>query len=422
MSCRRRSCSTSRWPSCAVCLAGERLGPRPPGAAEGVEVLLLEPVLRRAHGHPRRLLRIGGRYHQQAVAPTARQRHYLLGRRRRLPVQKRRQRGGARDRHRGRRRGALGVRAAGGGQQHYDDRPHDHEPSHGCLPPGPPPVGHDARPLTPRDHRSSRSVAPGAVAGPFPLFSADQAPHPAAQPRPASWRPIGYTGPQDDHPNARWRGAPLGARMEHEPLFPRFSDAEYARRYTRVRAAMRAQGLDALLVYGTRAGSAEVQYLSNFIATWAAMLVFPQDGDPVLLVQLYNHVPNARRVAVVRDVRFGGEDLSATTATVLREQGLANGRLGIVGPLPYRSHEALRQALPEATLADWTRELLALRLIKSEEEFAWLRRGADLSDRAIAALAREARPGLTEHELADIVERAYVGLGGTHGIHFLPVT
>jgi Xaa-Pro dipeptidase len=210
--------------------------------------------------------------------------------------------------------------------------------------------------------------------------------------------------------------------MEHEPLFPRFSDAEYARRYTRVRAAMRAQGLDALLVYGTRAGSAEVQYLSNFIATWAAMLVFPQDGDPVLLVQLYNHVPNARRVAVVRDVRFGGEDLSATTATVLREQGLANGRLGIVGPLPYRSHEALRQALPEATLADWTRELLALRLIKSEEEFAWLRRGADLSDRAIAALAREARPGLTEHELADIVERAYVGLGGTHGIHFLAVT
>jgi Xaa-Pro aminopeptidase len=210
--------------------------------------------------------------------------------------------------------------------------------------------------------------------------------------------------------------------MEYETLFPRFSDAEYARRYARVRAAMQAQAVDALVIYGHRAGGAEVQYLSNFLVTWAATLVFPRQGDPVLLVQLYNHVPNARRVAVVRDVRFGGEDLSATTGAVLRERGLANGRLGIVGPLPYRQYEALRRALPEATLVDWSGELLALRLIKSEEEFAWLRRGAALSDEAIAALAREARPGHTEHELADIVERAYVGRGGTHGIHFLAVT
>ncbi|MBX5492009.1 MAG: aminopeptidase P family protein [Chloroflexi bacterium] len=210
--------------------------------------------------------------------------------------------------------------------------------------------------------------------------------------------------------------------MDREELFPRFSAGEYAQRYARVRAAMREQGVDALLLYGHRAGSAEVQYLSNFLATWAAMLVFPLSGEPTLLVQLYNHVPNARRVAVVADVRFGGEDLCATTAGVVRELEVANRRLGLVGQLPYRQYEALRQALPEATLVDWTRELLALRLIKSEEEFEWLRRGAELSDRAIEALAREARPGLSEHELADIVERAYVSLGGTHGIHFLAVT
>ena len=38
------------------------------------------------------------------------------------------------------------------------------------------------------------------------------------------------------------------------------------------------------------------------------------------------------------------------------------------------------------------------------------------------SLRRHVRPGLTEHQLADIVERAYVPLGGTTHIHYLGVT
>jgi Xaa-Pro aminopeptidase len=71
---------------------------------------------------------------------------------------------------------------------------------------------------------------------------------------------------------------------------------------------------------------------------------------------------------------------------------------------------------------DATLPLQRVRLVKSPEELEWLRRGADLTDRAVEALAREARPGLTEHDLAAIIESAYVPHGGQTHIHYLATT
>ncbi len=61
-------------------------------------------------------------------------------------------------------------------------------------------------------------------------------------------------------------------------LYPCFSEAEFSRRYAAVRAAMRESGLTALALYGTVGSYNEVQYLSNFLVTREAMLVFPLDG------------------------------------------------------------------------------------------------------------------------------------------------
>ncbi len=71
---------------------------------------------------------------------------------------------------------------------------------------------------------------------------------------------------------------------------------------------------------------------------------------------------------------------------------------------------------------DFTSRLLHLRLVKSEEELAFLYRGAEFSDLAMEALERQVRPGITEHELAAIVEGAYLGLGGKTHIHYMATT
>ena len=65
---------------------------------------------------------------------------------------------------------------------------------------------------------------------------------------------------------------------------------------------------------------------------------------------------------------------------------------------------------------------MRLRLVKSEEEIDWLRIGAAFSDAGFEALLKGTRVGLSERELGNLVERAYVGEGGTTFIHFIGVT
>jgi Xaa-Pro dipeptidase len=210
--------------------------------------------------------------------------------------------------------------------------------------------------------------------------------------------------------------------MNDNNLYPRFSVIEFANRYVRVRAAMQEAGLSALVLDGTAGSYQEIQYLSNYLVTREAMLVFPQDGEPTLFVQYYNHLPNAHRVSSIEDIRWGGIDIAVTTANNLQERGLAKSSIGIMGMIPLKHYETIRQALPHAIFLDFTPQMHQLRLVKSEEEIAFLRKGAEFSDWAIEALEHEARPGITEHELAAIVESAYLGLGGKNHIHYMATT
>jgi Xaa-Pro dipeptidase len=202
----------------------------------------------------------------------------------------------------------------------------------------------------------------------------------------------------------------------------RFSDAEFLRRFARVRAAMEREGLAALLVYGHAAAYSDVQFLSDVRTSREAMLLFPLEGEPVLFVQYFNHVPDARRTGRVRDTRWGGESTAANVADEAQRRGLAGGRLGLVGPMPWQQVEVLRRGLPDATLRDASALMQQARLVKSDEELAHLRRGAELSDRAIEALEREARPGISEYELVALIESAYLAAGGQTHIHYLSTT
>jgi Xaa-Pro aminopeptidase len=94
-------------------------------------------------------------------------------------------------------------------------------------------------------------------------------------------------------------------------------------------------------------------------------------------------------------------------------------RVGLVGPLLAGKVRLLEEHFPVVPLDSG---YVRLRLVKSEEELDWLRIGAALSDAGLKALLENTRPGLTERELADLVERAYVGAGGTTFIHYIGVT
>src|SRR5258708_5687681 len=185
---------------------------------------------------------------------------------------------------------------------------------------------------------------------------------------------------------------------------------------------MGATDLGAIIAYGQPGLDAEVQYLSHFPVSREGVLVFPAEGEPTLFLQYFNHLPTARKLAVFSDVRWGGPDTMASVVEHMHERGWGAQRLGIAGSFPAQRLTSLQQALPHATFVDITTALLDIRLIKSQEELAFMRQGAALSDRAIAALEQQVHAGMSELELAAIVEGAYLGLGGKTHIRYMATT
>ena len=199
--------------------------------------------------------------------------------------------------------------------------------------------------------------------------------------------------------------------------YPRFSDAEYARRQQRLAAVMQKAGVDHLLIVtSNRAGNA-TQWVTGWPGTVEAYTIFKPGVKMTLFMEWYNHFPLAKKIARDVDVHWGEHQGIAKTIAELKRRGAK--RVGIMGPLGVSKYRQLEKDFQLVGLdAEYTR----LRLIKSEEEIDWLRLGAALTDLGLAALLREAKPGLTERELGNIVERAYTGQGGATMIHYIGCT
>lgn len=206
--------------------------------------------------------------------------------------------------------------------------------------------------------------------------------------------------------------------------WPRFSEAEYQRRYARLREAMRERGLDCLVVYGTAIffgtdpGSPNLAYLAGYGPGCQGYVVFPLEGEPTLLIYVASHVANARLISVIPDVR-GGTDLGGLASQRVRELGYEQGRIGIVGnfawaniSIPHEHYQALAEQLPGARLEIVSQWYEDLRLRKSDEELQFMAAGGAICDRAHEALRATAAPGLTEVALHNDVLRTVHAASG----------
>jgi Xaa-Pro dipeptidase len=203
--------------------------------------------------------------------------------------------------------------------------------------------------------------------------------------------------------------------------YPRFSAAEMARRRAAMEAALIEAGGEHLVFCGyNRVGSA-VQWLTQWPVTTEAIGVFSPGKRDALYVQYVNHAPLARRIAdQAETVEWGGESTIEKVIAELKRRGARSDRVAIVGPMHFEHHAAL--AARFGNMINLNRAYVRLRRVKSAEELDWLRIGAHFSDRGMAALRDAIRPGVSERQLGDAVERAYVADGGGTGIHFIGTT
>jgi Xaa-Pro aminopeptidase len=203
-------------------------------------------------------------------------------------------------------------------------------------------------------------------------------------------------------------------------LFPRFSPGELQRRRQAMLEVMERAGVAHLVAYGSERTGSAVQWLSEWPVTREAALVLTP-GEPLrLLVQHYNHLPNARLIASDCEVEWGGPSTIGKLGEILGARLADRQQVGIVGPLRFQDHRDLTSSAGELVNLDL--EYQRLRLVKSSEEIERLQVAARLSDLAVEAIHAEVEVGMDERRLASIVESAYLAGGGTNHIHYFATT
>jgi Xaa-Pro dipeptidase len=179
---------------------------------------------------------------------------------------------------------------------------------------------------------------------------------------------------------------------------------------------MQERDLDHLLIVTDhRAGNAP-QWVTGWPGTVEAYVIFRPGAQMTMHVEWYNHFPLAKKLARDCDVRWGEHRGIDKTIEELGKRGAR--RVGLMGPLLPRK----KDKLSDFQVVDLDADYIRLRLVKSEEEIDWLRIGAALSDAGFDSLLKNTKPGMTERDLGNLVERAYVGEGGTTFIHYIGVT
>ncbi len=188
-----------------------------------------------------------------------------------------------------------------------------------------------------------------------------------------------------------------------------------ARRREALAAELQAADAAHAVVYGANRAGPAVGWLTRWPVTREALCVFTPGERDLLLVNFYNHLPNAERIATEAEVRWAGPKPMATAIRELERRGGRGKRVAVIGPLGYRPYAALAEFASPVPLDDaYTR----LRLRKSAEELDWLRVACGFTDDAVRAVHEQAGPGTDERELGNLAERAYVGRGGTTHIHY----
>jgi len=168
-------------------------------------------------------------------------------------------------------------------------------------------------------------------------------------------------------------------------------DAVFDTRLVRLRAAMQAAHLDALVVYTNNTRPAGVSWLAGFVPYWSeAVLVVPRQGGPYLVAALSFRVkPWIERVSRVADVlhtpRIGLKAAQQIAATQ------ADAAVGVVDfdGLPAGIAEDLRDGGPQLTLHDASALFASLRAVADPAEIALASRAADIGHRALSAAQGE---------------------------------
>jgi Xaa-Pro aminopeptidase len=191
--------------------------------------------------------------------------------------------------------------------------------------------------------------------------------------------------------------------------------AERSLRLSRVRAAMAAAGLDALLAFAPAWRRENVRYFTDVpiagTASIALLTAAEADGGCSAFSTRRSDLDAIAGRGWVTDTH--PLSVQAPSALIERLQAAAPARLGVAHYelLPGLLMSQLGQALPRTEIVSATGLMDDVRLVKSDWEIARMRQAASVVDVGWKAFVDVLRPGLPEHGIVAAVEAVIKGLG-----------
>ena len=185
------------------------------------------------------------------------------------------------------------------------------------------------------------------------------------------------------------------------------------------KAYIRERGLDALVSSSPDNLAYTIGYVMPSLQLGVrkrrfAAVVTP-DGPDVLLVVTpeFKQAKSDSRISDVRDYNEFTESATTLLADILRELGVARGRVGIeMDYLPARDYLELRSKLPNTRFEDAESTFDRLRMLKTTEEIARLRHIGGIVHRAHVEASQVTHPGWTEMQFGNAIRDSVRRQGG----------
>ncbi|HEY6050743.1 MAG TPA: Xaa-Pro peptidase family protein, partial [Thermoanaerobaculia bacterium] len=212
-------------------------------------------------------------------------------------------------------------------------------------------------------------------------------------------------------------GTLLAAAAPPPPLPPPLPADVFRERQSRMRAAAKARGIDAVFV----TPSTNLAWSANLAigrSERLTALLLLTDGPAVLITPSFEEA-NHKRSAVVDEVRTWNEDQDPFA---LAAKALAGKKtVGIEGSTAYSAVSSLATAAA-AKLEEASALFDPLRMVKSEQEQGFLREAGRRTTATIDATHKRMRAGMTESEVARILREEFAnqGINGWGLVQFGP--
>ena len=199
-----------------------------------------------------------------------------------------------------------------------------------------------------------------------------------------------------------------------------FSNKEFASRKKKVLALMKDQKLDALLMFRQESMYWLTGY-DTFGYVFFQTLILDNSGNIILLTRAPD-LRQAQNTSNIKDIRIWvDKDNSNPTEdlkVILGELNLKGKKIGIeyeAYGLTGRNAMKLNQSLEGYCKIEDRSELVSqLRVIKSAEEISYVRKAAELADRALNEVWKNAKAGASEAKILAEMQRVIFEGGGDY--------